>query len=114
MNKSLSLIFLILIAIEIFYVSSLSFSGGSGGFSITPTIYHAVVFFLFTFFALKSTNKIIIPILIAIFYAILDEVHQIFVPGRSPSIGDVLIDSVGIFAAVIVYWLAFRKKLNSL
>ncbi len=38
-------------------------------------------------------------------YAISDEVHQIFVPGRGPGVGDVLLDSVSAaLAAVVVVW----------
>lgn len=35
-------------------------------------------------------------------FACLDEYHQSFVSGRSPELRDVLIDSVGIFAGIIV------------
>jgi VanZ family protein len=40
---------------------------------------------------------------LAFLYAISDELHQSFVPGRTPSIGDVLIDGCGIILAVLIY-----------
>ncbi len=51
--------------------------------------------------------------LIGIFYAVSDEFHQSFVPGRSPQIIDVLIDSSGVLAGVLIYGLVcfcLRKK----
>ncbi len=41
-------------------------------------------------------------------YAISDEVHQYFVPGRTASFGDVLIDGCGIMLAILIY----RKRLK--
>ncbi|WP_078378821.1 VanZ family protein [Sutcliffiella halmapala] len=40
---------------------------------------------------------------ICILYAITDEIHQLFVPGRSGEIRDVLIDSAGAFVGIGVY-----------
>ena len=40
-------------------------------------------------------------------YAALDEWHQYFVPGRSPSLGDFLLDLVGIVGALLILgWLS--------
>ncbi len=44
--------------------------------------------------ALKST-------LFGLLYAISDEIHQLFVPGREASLTDVLIDLAGVLAAII-------------
>jgi VanZ family protein len=41
---------------------------------------------------------------LALIYAISDEIHQMFVPLRGPSVLDVLIDCVGILCAGWVYW----------
>ncbi len=49
-------------------------------------------------------------LLIATAYAALDEIHQVFVPGRGPSVRDVVIDTVGaVLAQVVVWWYATRK-----
>ena len=44
-------------------------------------------------------------------YAITDELHQLFISGRSGNFTDVLLDSFGaFFGVIIVYILFFRKK----
>ena len=49
-------------------------------------------------------------------YAISDELHQYFVPGRSGEIKDVLLDSSGVITGVFLVWLLFKiiKKCNIL
>lgn len=53
----------------------------------------------------------LVTILIVAGYAALDEYHQSFVPGRTAALGDVLIDTTGGAAALIVVSLVahFRK-----
>lgn len=41
-----------------------------------------------------------LALLVAAAYAATDEFHQLFVPGRTPSLGDVLIDTTGAFVAL--------------
>lgn len=41
-------------------------------------------------------------------YAISDELHQYFVPGRSGEIKDVLLDSSGVITGVFLVWLLFK------
>ncbi len=110
-NKIISFIITILIVIEIFYFSSLSFSqGGKGTFSLIPIIYHFIIFFLLTFFifiSIKGNKKIKIKYILLVFiisliYALLDEFHQLFVPFRNFSIKDILIDTAGIFSSIIL------------
>lgn len=46
----------------------------------------------------------------AIGWGVVDEIHQSFVPGRTPELGDLLADAVGAVAAVLaVRWLASRR-----
>ena len=40
--------------------------------------------------------------LLCVVYAISDEVHQLFVPGRSGQVSDVIIDSSGSFVGIVV------------
>ena len=47
----------------------------------------------------------LLTILIVAGYASLDEFHQSFVPGRTPAVTDVLIDTTGGTAAQIAAWL---------
>lgn len=118
-NRLFSVIFLILIASEIFIVSSIPGSDViTGGFDAS-LIYHACVFFLFGFFAILSLSNskrkskaVLTAIAISMAYAILDELHQFFVPGRTPSILDAVVDFGGVMLAVLVYTY-YMKKLST-
>ena len=93
-------------AVFIFYISSLSFPPNfATGFYYTSIIYHAGIFFIFSFFLFLSgkfeIKFIFITLLIALLYASLDELHQLFVPGRAADIIDFAVDSVGIFFSLL-------------
>lgn len=49
-------------------------------------------------------------LLVGVIYAVSDEVHQVFVPGREASFFDVVIDTVGLLAALLVVWVLNRNK----
>ena len=51
---------------------------------------------------IKLSKKILIAIGICVIYAITDEIHQAFVPGRSCEIRDVLIDSSGAVLGIFI------------
>ena len=52
----------------------------------------------------KSGSKIVvIAILICVLYAISDEFHQLFVPGRGGQVRDVIIDSAGSIVGILLY-----------
>lgn len=74
---------------------------------------------IFVFLALRLSGArgyrlVFIALFLCIVFAISDEVHQLFVPGRSGEIRDVLIDGtgsfVGIGAALIVEKVLSRKR----
>ena len=105
-KRIFAIILTILMAIEIFYFSSIpGGKGPSGGLNLS-TVYHFVAFFLLNFFLLTSVigqkeikiKHIVGILLISITYSILDEVHQLFVPGRVPDLFDILTASAGIFS----------------
>ena len=58
-----------------------------------------------------SYKWIIICILFFLLYSISDEVHQIYVPGRSCEVRDVLIDTSGSIIGIMIYCLINRKQL---
>jgi VanZ family protein len=79
--------------------------------------YHFGVFFMLTFFLTlslinrKISNKtIIIILLISIIYALFDEVHQLFVPGRFCNIKDMSIDFAGSLVSVLVIKIIEKLK----
>ena len=55
-------------------------------------------------------KKYPLAFLICVIYAISDEIHQLFVPGRAGQVRDVLIDSAGSFLGIILV-MAFVKIL---
>lgn len=59
-------------------------------------------------FCLPYAKLAAIAVVIAILYAIGDELHQSFVPGRAMRFGDVLIDTTASFAATLLY-LRFKR-----
>lgn len=116
-HNKLSWIITILIAFFIFYISSLSFeSAPSGGFGYKTIMYHFYAFFFFSIFLFislikgKKKNLIFICFVLSIFYAISDEIHQVFVPNRSFAIFDILIDSTGVLLAGYLYLSVLSSK----
>ncbi len=117
-NRKFAVLFTILIAVEIFVVSSISGSKTVSSGPDLSTAYHLLVFFLLNFFAMLSVTKkknknmryLILPTVISLLYAVLDEVHQMLVPLRSASVEDVLIDIAGILLSVAVYVYYKRKS----
>jgi len=116
-KRALSFVFVILIASEIFFFSSISGGPPSPGPSIDVSIiYHFSVFFLLNFFLLLSLNEngeikikyLVIASAISIIYSILDEVHQLFVPLRYAGLEDILTNNAGILLSSIVY--LYSKK----
>ena len=58
----------------------------------------------------QGSRKVLIAIGICVLYAISDEVHQLFVPGRSGQIKDVLLDSGGALTGIILYTLIEKGR----
>ncbi|WP_027364988.1 VanZ family protein [Desulfotruncus alcoholivorax] len=53
-------------------------------------------------------RTVILALGICVFYAISDEVHQLFVPGRGGQVRDVIIDSAGAGVGIGLYWVIGR------
>jgi VanZ family protein len=43
---------------------------------------------------------------------ILDEIHQVFVPGRTSDPLDATADAIGVGLGILLYWLVVRKKIS--
>jgi VanZ family protein len=80
---------------------------------------HLTVFFLLMvtmFLALhENTNwrvgsKLILAYVVTVIYAAFDEYHQSLTPGRTPYIGDVVLDSIGGFIALLLISLILWRK----
>lgn len=51
---------------------------------------------------IPRNNKLLWCILLCALYAITDEIHQAFVPGRGPKVLDVIIDTVGSITGILL------------
>lgn len=50
-----------------------------------------------------------LALIIVVCYASTDEIHQLFVPGRGPSVHDVLIDTLGGTLGLLLLWALGRR-----
>ena len=70
---------------------------------------------LFATFSISKLRCGIFSAGISILYAVSDEAHQYFVPGRNASVWDVLLDSAGVLCGVlavlgVVTWIRKKRK----
>lgn len=63
-----------------------------------------------TFDKIAATRLFIYPAALTFLYAVSDELHQSFVPGRNCSIQDILIDTIGVFIFYINIFLFLKKR----
>ena len=74
------------------------------------TMYFMLGFCLFTgslLFKLKNRYRFLVAMATSVVYAISDEVHQLFVSGRTAQVRDVIIDSCGTLLGVICCFALF-------
>lgn len=55
-------------------------------------------------------KALIISFMIATLYACSDEIHQLFVSGRSCEVLDIFIDGCGSFLGIMIYYLYYRVR----
>lgn len=53
---------------------------------------------------------VLLAVFLGLLYACSDEVHQLFIKGRSCEVRDVLIDTVGVSLGVLLYSLIYRVR----
>lgn len=104
----------------IFYWSSRSTTGigGSGveRFILFKTL-HLIEYAILGFLVIYPLSSIIPSTLISYLYAITDEIHQSFTPGRGPKFTDTLIDLGGILIGILIFKYIkkhFKKSKNKL
>ena len=74
------------------------------------TEYLILGFLMFNLLKQYSVSNIYYAIGLSILYSCTDEFHQLFINGRSGSIRDVLIDTIGILIGTYLYKLLFIKN----
>ncbi|HZK28477.1 MAG TPA: VanZ family protein [Thermoclostridium sp.] len=52
---------------------------------------------------LKLQKSIVFSFLVCLLYAMSDEIHQMYVPGRGAQVKDVLIDTLGAISGLLIY-----------
>ena len=64
----------------------------------------------------KGRRAVVLGLAISVVYAITDEIHQTFVPGRSGEVFDVVIDTAGAATGMALYglmgWIRRKKRLE--
>ncbi len=81
-----------------------------GGVEENGYFWHVIEYFVLSLLVCRAFNKPkfkrnlwIFTLLIGGLYAISDEIHQYFVPGRIFSYGDIFADLIGITLGIIIY-----------
>jgi len=95
----------------IFYLSSIpDLASGLPSWQdlVLRKLAHIAVFFIFAYLLAKTLNSVKRPALLFVImagvaYALFDEWHQSFVPGRMGVPQDILIDTIGVFLGVWGY-----------
>jgi VanZ family protein len=62
----------------------------------------------------KATKSKLAAFLLSIMFALSDELHQVYVPGRSAGFFDVFTDAAGAALAVLILWKFYRFLPNKL
>jgi len=100
--------------IFIFYLSSQSvvpiMGGDIVGLNLSDYVKHSFEYFILSLLVYRAVsnhkvkiNSEILTVILSGVYAISDEVHQLFIPGRQFSLLDILADLIGIIIAIISY-----------
>lgn len=104
----------------IYWISSLSFTPETR--TVLPDYgYHFLEFAVFGYLGLRMVSlyrfqhlrmsSFIIALIFCMVYAALDEVHQRYVPGRNPSLKDLLCDALGIAVGMAAYaWFITKTR----
>lgn len=69
-----------------------------------------LVCMFFGTYNISYTRVIMYSFILCFLYACSDEIHQLYVPGRSGNIKDVFVDSIGISLVLVVYYFKKRGK----
>lgn len=77
-------------------------------------IFSIVLSFIMPQLKIKKENVVFYILLLIMAFAVVDEVHQLFVEGRTPSIFDVVIDFVGGVVGVAVINIFSNVKKSSM
>ena len=104
-------------AVLIFWISSIPGKAFLGTLGITTILYHLLAFFFFSAFVFisivigrKNHKFFLIAFLISTAYALTDEIHQFFIPGRACAFFDFGLDLTGIVFSFIIYLIIIFRR----
>lgn len=104
-----------LYAVFIFYLSSLPFIGLPRTMDLLDPgrlVSHLVEYLPLGFLSARAVSKtpglasfhpLLFPVILGGSYSISDEIHQIFVPGRTASVFDAVADTVGVLLGAFIF-----------
>jgi VanZ family protein len=85
---------------------------GLGGWDLVlRKIAHAAEYAVLGALLLRATGRIGLTLALGIAYAVSDEIHQTFVPGRAGAPLDVALDAVGVACGVALWQLLRARRL---
>lgn len=97
----------------IFYVSSISGTNIPFLFCNQDTLFHLFIYLLLAYCVARAikgtwvnigqTQVFLLTIAFGIFYGIIDELHQVFVPFRTASFSDILTDGFGSILGCLLF-----------
>lgn len=77
------------------------------------TVYGILFFFVHRALGRQSTHRTAQSVVLCVLYAISDEYHQSFVPGRTPMLRDIGFDITGMFLSWVFLRLSVRGEKGS-
>jgi VanZ family protein len=89
----------------IFVLSGIpSLSSGLGDWDLAlRKIAHVSIYAVLGALLVRAIRHDLFAVLAAVAYAVSDEVHQHFIPGRSGAILDVFFDAIGVLAGIVIF-----------
>lgn len=80
---------------------------------VTYFILGVLIFRAMDTYELNLSQKIYLSVIFCIGYAISDEIHQLFVPGRSCNLTDVIVDTMGSISSITISGKLRRKEVRT-
>lgn len=74
------------------------------------TLGGAITYIFIDNFNITNRKKVILSLIFCAIYAVLDEIHQYYVPGRTCEIRDVLIDTIGAYIGIFIAQFIISRK----
>ncbi|HZW99993.1 MAG TPA: VanZ family protein [Trueperaceae bacterium] len=98
----------------IFWLSSTPDAGGVLGFLPTGSdkVLHGVAFLVLAGLLTVATGRPVVATALAVAYGVSDEVHQLFVPGRTADVADLVADALGAAAGAMLVGYLLRREEN--